>query len=204
MTKTVFFALLRSFAASRLFFVTLAAGGCTADSIVSVGQRSTLDSVDLTTMTDDMAMKIAGDVDVIDEFNTHGPLRVVVQPVTNRLTGEVLPRGQAEVFTARVRQLLSKHARERFTWIMNRESFYRLRSRELETIDLGPAPDVSPEAMSPKFELKATFSSILNEDEKKRSSYYLCVYELTNLESRSVLWSGRYEVKKVAVKGEFD
>jgi hypothetical protein len=109
----------------------------------------------------------------------------------------VLPRGEAEVFTARVRQLLSKQAPDRFTWIMNRESFYRLRARELEAIDLGPAP----EAMSPKFELKATFNSLMNEDVKKRLAYYLCVYELTDLETRAVLWSGRYEVSKVAVKG---
>lgn len=171
--------------------------GCTAASIVTVGERSTLDSLDLTTMTDDMAMKIAGDPEVLAEFNAYGPLKIVVQPVENRLTAEVLPRGEAEVFTARVRQLLSKHASERFTWIMNRDSFYRLRSRELEAIDLGPAP----EAMNPKFELKATFSSLTDEDFKRRSSYYLCVYELTNLESRSALWSGRYEVKKMAVKG---
>jgi hypothetical protein len=204
--KAEFFAALRMTAipahlrSSAFICGLILLSGCTSDSIVKVGQRSTLDSVDLTAMTDDMAMKIAGDVDVINEFNAHGPLRVVVQPVENRLTGEVLPRGQAEVFTARVRQLLSKHAPERFTWIMNRDSFYRLRSRELEAIDLGPAP----EAMNPKFELKAIFSSILNEDQKKRSSYYLCVYELTNLETRSLLWSGRYEVKKVAVKSEFD
>jgi hypothetical protein len=174
--------------------------GCTSDSIVSVGQRSTLSSVDLTTMTDDMAMQIAGDPEVLAEFNANGPLKVVVSPVENRLTGEVLPRGEAEVFTARVRQLLAKHAPERFTWIMNRDSFYRLRSRELEAIDLGPSPD----AMNPKFELKATFSSLLNEDAKKRSSYYLCVYELTNVDSRAVLWTGRYEVKKVAVKNDLD
>lgn len=182
------------------FGILSVAISCTASSIVTVGQRSTLDSVDLTTMTGDMAMKIAADPEVLAEFNANGPLKIVVQPVENRLTAEVLPRGEAEVFTARVRQLLARHAPERFTWIMNREAFYTLRTRELENVDLGPAP----EAMNPKFELKATFSSLLNENEKRRSSYYLCVYELTNLQSREVLWSGRYEVKKVAVKSEFD
>ena len=174
--------------------------GCTAASILAVGERSTLSSVDLTTMTDNMAMQIAADPEVLAEFGANGPLRVVVQPVENRLTGEVLPRGEAEVFTARVRQLLSKHAPDRFTWIMNRDAFYRLRSRELETIDLGPAP----EAMNPEFELKATFSSLTDENAQKRESYYLCVYELTNLETRTLLWSGRYEVSKVAVKGGID
>ena len=173
---------------------------CVSDNITKVATYAALDSFDLQKMTDDMAMKIAGDADVIGEYDAHGPLKVVVNPVTNRLTGEVLPRGEAEVFTARVRQLLAKHAPERFTWIMNRDSFYRLRSKELENVDLGPAPG----AMNPQYALTATFSSLTDEDQKRRSAYYLCVYELTDLAGRTVLWSGKYEVKKVAVKGDLD
>ena len=184
--------------------MTLCAGvalaGCTAASILTVGERSTLSGVDLATMTDNMAMQLTVDDEVSAEFVANGPLRVVVQPVENRLTGEVLPRGEAEVFTARVRQLLSKRVPQRFTWIMNRDAFYRLRDRELEGIDLGPAP----EAMNPDFELKATFSSLADEDAERRQAYYLCVYELVDLRTRTLLWSGRYEVSKVAVKGGID
>lgn len=181
-------------------FICGSFSGCTAKDITTVGQRAALESIDLVKMTDDMAMQIAGDPEVLAEYNARGSLKVVVQPVVNRLTGEVIPRGQAEAFTARVRQLLSKQARGQFTWIMNRESFYRLRTRELEGIDLGPAPD----AMAPRFTLTATFSSLADEDARRRSSYYLCLYELTDLHDRTVLWSGRYEVKKIAMKGDFD
>lgn len=174
--------------------------GCVSDNITRVATYAALDSFDLQKMTDDMAMKIAGDVDVIGEWQAHGPLKVVVRPVENRLTGEVLPRGQAELFTARVRQLLAQHAPDRFTWIMNRDAFYRLRAKELENVDLGPAP----EAINPQYALTATFSSLTDEDAKRRSAYYLCVYELTDLEGRTVLWSGQYEVKKIAVKGDLD
>jgi hypothetical protein len=168
--------------------------------VTRTGQRAALDSFDLTQMTDDMAMKIAADPDILMAYNTGGPLKVVVRPVENRLTGEVLPRGEAMLFTARVRTLLSRHAPQMFTWIMNRDAFYDLRSRELEGIDLGPAP----EAVNPQYALTATFSSLTDEDAKRRSAYYLCVYELTDLDGRTVLWSGRYEVKKIAVKGDFE
>lgn len=175
--------------------------GCVSDNVTSVARYAALDSFDLQTMTDDMAQQIAADPDVLAEFDASGPLPVVVRPVENRLAGEVLPRGQAELFTARVRTLLARRAPERFTWVMNRDAFYRLRGRELETgVELGPAP----EAISPRFALTATFSSLADEDARRRSAYYLCVYELTDLSGRTLLWSGKYEVKKLVVKSDLD
>lgn len=179
-------------------FHVLGAGGCT--SAVQSGHNTALDSVDLLAMTDDMAMKIGGDQEVSRTYQEHGPLKIVVQPVVNEMTAEILPRGPAEAFTARVRMLLSRHAPERFTWIMNRDAWYRLRNREIEGIDPGP----SPNAVNPQYALTATFRSLTNEDPHRRSAYYLCVYELTNLHDRTVLWTGSYEVKKSAVKGFLD
>jgi len=175
------------------------AQGCA--SAVKVGHSTALDSTDLVTMTDDMAMKIVADPEVQAAIQREGKLRVVVQPVENLMTAEVLPRGPAETFTARVRTLLSKHAPDRFIWIMNRDAFYDLRGRELEGgFELGPSPD----AIDPKYALTAKFSSLTDESSKHRSSYYLCAYELMNLEDRRVIWADKYEVKKVAVKGMLD
>ena len=176
--------------------VTLVAGCANA---VQSGRNTALDSVDLVTMTDDMAMQLAGDPEVRAAVARDGELRVVVQPVENLMTAEVLPRGPAEAFTARVRALLSKHAPDQFTWVMNRDAFYRLRGRELD-VDLGPSPD----SIQPEYALVARFRSITDESSRGRSSYYLCVYELTNLDDRTVLWTGKYEVKKTAVKGFLD
>jgi hypothetical protein len=176
-----------------------AVAGCA--SAVKVGHNTALDATDLITMTDDMASKILGDSDVQAAIAREGQLRVVVQPVQNLMTAEVLPRGPAETFTARVRLLLSRHAPDKFLWVMNRDTFYRLRARELEGgMDLGPSPD----AVQPKYALTARFSSLTDESSKRRTSYYLCVYELTNLEDRALLWTDRYEVKKTAVKGFLD
>jgi hypothetical protein len=172
-------------------------GGCT--NAIQSGHNTALDSVDLVQMTDDMAMQIGSDPDVIRAFQEHGPLKIVVQPVRNEMTAEVLPRGPAEAFTARVRMLLARHSADRYTWVMNRDAYYRLRNRELD-IDPGPAP----ERIQPEYALTAIFQSLTKEDPKKRSAYYLCVYELTNLKDGTLLWTGSYEVKKIAVKEFLD
>jgi hypothetical protein len=179
----------------------MAACGPGCASAVKAGHNTALDSTDLVRMTDDMSQKIVADPDVQAAIARDGQLRVVVQPVENLMTAEVLPRGPAETFTARVRMLLSRHAPGQFLWVMNRDAFYDLRRRELEHgLDLGP----TPEAVNPQYALTAKFSSLTDESSRGRTSYYLCMYELTNLEDRRVLWTDKYEVKKTAVKGFLD
>jgi hypothetical protein len=179
--------------------LSVGAAGCA--SAVKAGYSTALDSTDLVAMTDDMSRKIVADPEVQAAIGREGQLRVVVQPVENLMTAEVLPRGPANTFTARVRALLSRHAPDQFLWVMNRDAFYDLRAREKEGgLDLGPAP----EAVDPRYALTAKFSSLTDESSKRRTSYYLCVYELTNLEDRRVLWTDKYEVKKTAVKGFLD
>ncbi|MFI5380608.1 MAG: hypothetical protein ACHRHE_15025 [Tepidisphaerales bacterium] len=173
--------------------------GCAENTAVSHGRNTALDSVDLTSMTDQMARSLAGDERVRQAIATKGKLVIVVQPVENKLTGEILPAGQAELFTARVRMLLANHARESFTWVMNRDAFYRLQNKERD-LDLGPVP----ERTQPEFALTATFHSLMDETTRRRTAAYLCVYELTNLNDRTLMWTDRYEVKKTAVKGFLD
>jgi hypothetical protein len=171
--------------------------GC--KSATESGHNTALSGVDLIQMTDDMAMKIAGDPDVRREYQLNGPLKIVVEPVQNEMTAEVLPRGAAEEFTTRIRTLLSHHAPEEFTWVLNRETFYRLRGRELDT-DLGPSPD----AVNPRWALTATFSSITSESKQGRSAYYLCNYQLTDLAHRNLLWTDKYELKKTVMREFLD
>ncbi len=171
--------------------------GC--KSATESGHNTALSGFDLVQMTDDMAMKIGADPAVQDEYAHHGPLKIVVEPVVNELTAEVLPQGQAEEFTTRVRTLLSKHSPEKFTWVMNRDTYYELRGKELDT-ELGPSPD----AVNPQYALTATFSSITHENHKGRSEYYLCVYQLTDLQHRNIFWTDKYELKKSAVRGFLD
>ncbi len=172
-------------------------GGCA--SAVSAGSNTALDAVDLVRMTDRMAASIAGDAAVQRILAQRGSMTIVVEPVVNLMTAAVLPRGQADAFTARVRSLLSKHDPERFVWVMNRDAFYALRQQELN-VDLGP----QPERVQPEYALTAKFQSLVHETKDRRSDYYLCVYELSDLKSGDVIWSDMYEVKKTAVGGMLD
>jgi hypothetical protein len=184
---------LSAFICGCLFLIA----GCT--SAVESGHNTALDAVDLQQMTDDMAAKIVADPRVQAAIAKEGQLAVVVQPVENRMVAEVLPRGPAQAFTARVRVLLSKHAPDRFLWVMNRDAFYELRNREVD-IDLGPPP----ERAQPRYALTSIFSSLTKEDPKRRSAYYLCEYQLTDLNAGNLLWTGSYEVKKIAVRQFLD
>src|SRR5216683_368464 len=90
----------------------LLASGCAIDTAVAHGRNTALDGRDLVQMTDDMAMKIVGSPAVRAAIAKEGKLRIVVEPVENNMTGEVLPRGPAYAFTGRLRTLLSQHARD--------------------------------------------------------------------------------------------
>src|SRR4051812_14192583 len=98
-----------------IIVISLLLAGCS--SAVQSGHNTALDSADLVKMTDDMAMKIVADPDVQAAIAKDGALKVVVEPVENRMRAEVLPRGPAEAFTARVRVLLAQHAPEKFVWV---------------------------------------------------------------------------------------
>ena len=192
-----FKAALRTLIILMLAMPLLLLAGCA--SAVQAGTNTALDDVDLIRMTDDMAQKIMASPAIQQAYASAGALSVVVQPVQNKMTAEVLPRGPAEAFSARVRVLLSKHAPDHFVWVMNRDSFNFLRSAELDA-DLGPAPG----AIQPRYALVPEFHSLTTENRDRRSSGYLCTYQLTDLVDRTILWTGSYEVKKVAVKRFLD
>jgi hypothetical protein len=179
--------------------MSLVVSGCSVSSAVSHGHNTALDSMDLVTMTERMARSIGAEERVAEAYAKNGPLSIVVQPVENHLTAEILPAGQAEAFTARVRFLLSRYEPAKYTWVMNRDSYYRLRQRELD-VDLGPEPG----RVQPEYALVARFSSLTDESSSRRTAAYLCRYQLTSIRDGSVLWTDQYEVKKTAVKGMFD
>ena len=181
-----------------LIILSLWIGGCA--SATAVGFNPGLCGVDLQRMTDAMAESIAGDPQVQQAIAEQGAIRVVLLPVENYMTGEVLPSGQRHAFVARVRSLLAKQAPGQFVWIANRDAYHYARRMELEGVDPGPDPD----AMQPRYALTGRFDSLTNVDARTRSSSYLCAYELIDLESREVLWQDRYELKRTAVKGFLD
>jgi len=178
--------------------VMVTAGGCA--SAVSHGTNTSLSADDLEKMTDQMSMSILASPGVQGAIAKDHRLKVVIQPVENYMTGEILPLGQKQTFVARVRELLAAHAPGEFQWIMNKADYYAVRARELEGARLGPNPD----SLQPDYALTARFDSLTNVTSSQRSSGYLCTYLLTDLRTRETLWTGKYEVKKTAVKGFLD
>jgi hypothetical protein len=169
-------------------------------SAVSAGHNTSLSADDLVKMTDQMSTSILASPAVQQALQKDGRLKVVIQPVENYMTGEILPQGQKQTFVARVRELLAAHAPGQFQWIMNKTDYYAVRSRELESHDLGPNPD----SLQPDYALTARFDSLTNVTSAARSSGYLCTYLLTDLRTRETLWTDKYEVRKTAVKSFLD
>lgn len=180
-------------------------GGCVVGWMVGCvgatggGRSAALDGFDLEQMTSQMAISIASDPEVRREIERQGALRIVVLPVVNEMRAEVLPTGAAYAFTARIRTLLSRQMPTQFVWVLSRDAFYSKRA-ELEGVDLGPAPD----AIDPRYALVARFYSLTDEDRRQRRSDYLCAFELTDLEGRTVLWSDRYSTRKQVRRGSLD
>lgn len=164
---------------------------------VSNGRSTALAGDDLQRITSDMAQKIAADPEVAAAIGREGALPTVVLPVENQMTGEILPRGQAAAFTTRLRTLLSQQMPGKFVFVLNRDDFYMLRNAEL---DKGPAP----ESIQPRYALHARFQTLTKDSRDRRSVYYLCVYEITDISNRVSLWTGSYEMKKAVVKGFLD
>jgi hypothetical protein len=190
-------AYLRSSAFICGFLLLLVLPSCSENTAVSHGQNTALDSANLVEMTDDMNRKLLADPVVQAEMRKKSRLKVVIQPVENKMVGEVLPRGPALAFVARLRSLLQDHAAEKFAWVTNRDDWHAIRAKEMD-----PGPD--PDRVQPEYALTARFSSITDESSKHRTSYYLCVYSLTDLQEGTLLWTGKYEVKKAVMKGFLD
>jgi PBP1b-binding outer membrane lipoprotein LpoB len=177
--------------------LTLLAGCAGNNTAVSHGKSTALDAANLEEMTQQMTDSMLKAQGIQSAIASKSRLKVVIQPVENKMVGEVLPRGEKELFIARLRLLLQDRAPNQFAWVVNRDAWYNLRGKELD-----PGPD--PDRVQPEYALTARFSSITDESSKHRSSYYLCVYNLTDINTGQVLWTDKYEVKKSAVKGFLD
>src|SRR5678816_1837546 len=82
------------------------AGCASNNTAVSHGKSTALDSANLIEMTDDMTAKILRDPEIQSALGQKAKLKVVIQPVENKMIGEVLPRGAKEAYVARLRALL--------------------------------------------------------------------------------------------------
>ena len=93
-----------------------------------------------------------------------------------------------QIFLERLRVNLSKQGHGRVQLIENRDQFYNLRNRELETA--GPNQP-APQSMQPDFALYMKASDLPN----RATNYYFLEFTLTDMHNRTQVWNDAYEVR---------
>jgi hypothetical protein len=121
---------------------------------------------------------------------------VVVDRVDDK-TRDNMFRGDYNIFLQRLQTNLSRQGRGRVALIDKRDRFYDVRSRELESEredDFGQGgrgPRRAPEAINPDYALRATAMDLPG----RGTTYYNLQFDLVDLNSRQIVWTGDYEVR---------
>jgi len=157
-----------------------------------------LNSVDLTDMTDRMAESFAGD-ELMTQRSPRSEPWVVSMDRVHNLTNQIIPEREKWLYLARLRALLqgSEMARQRnITWVIPPERWPMVQA------ELGDAP---PELRrAPTHELTAEFGALTSTSARGRSDAYLCEYQLVDLHSGQIVWSGRWEAKRSVAGKTYD
>jgi hypothetical protein len=156
-----------------------------------------LQSKDLIAATDQMAMELLS----LPELNeSREQWTIVASGAENQTTSS---RQSFDIFIDRLKTSLGKFGRGRVTLIENRDRFRDLQRRELEP-GAGEREDPygqtgissasgrpGPAGIQPDFILYGKVQEMPN----RSTSFYRIEFNLTDLRSRVVTWTGQYEVK---------
>jgi hypothetical protein len=193
---------------SRIAILSLAAAGLLASpgcdksrdemrpSLDSVSTENGLQSRDLREMTD----KMAPDLLTIPEIvNNPTRITIVCKGVRNGLEGE--ETRNIDIYVARLAGLLNSHAsRDRVAFVEENAVVGRMAAEELGNRDpfetASRNPNAQDPSITPQFALYGEFRSI----RRRKDTYYLCQFKLTNLMTRQIVWTGQYEVKTLNVR----
>jgi len=104
-----------------------------------------------------------------------------------------------DLFIQALRARLFEQGEGRVELIVNRDKFYRERSREREDVGgpdqfgqtgrTGPGP--APDAINPDFEL----TGVVRDLPRRRTNYYQITMDVIDLRTRGTAWTHTYEVK---------
>ncbi len=166
----------------------LVAGGCvvTEPSRVPVDalvdDNGGLQAKDVQAATDRFATALLA----LPRINTsdHKLAIVVIDPV-NQTTDPY--SAQYNVFSNRLKTVLSQKSDGRVQLITNRNAYRDLQNQELD----GPAGAGHPAGVQPEFALTLT----INEMPNRATSYYQVNAALTGLNDRTLLWNDTYEIQ---------
>jgi hypothetical protein len=154
---------------------------------------SGLQSKDVLQASDQLAMDLLS----LPELGSSREKWTIVVDKVEDLTRDNQFRGDYNIFLQRLQTNLSRQGRGRVALIENRDRFYNIRGRELESEredDFGQGgrgPRRAPEAINPDFALYAKAMDLPG----RGTTYYNLQFTLVDLNSRVNVWSRDYEVK---------
>ena len=179
-----------------LLSIGLTAGlaGCASDRPHEYGQQRPdvdslhpddrgLQSKDVVQATDEMTMKLLG----LPELNDSRTRWTIVATGMENVTSS--RRAQYDIFINRLKVNLAEQGHGRVQLIENRDRFHYLQDRELEPT--GDRTPPGPAGAQPQFALHGEVNDLPN----RATDYYLFQFNLTDLRTREIVWTGKYEVK---------
>lgn len=163
-------------------------GGCSAPSI----NTTRLGSVDLVTMTDQMAASLTSSPAAVSNARQW---LVTMDRVSNQ-TNDIITEGEKRAFLARLRTQLNQSpalASRNITFVAPLDQ--RQGTTELQ---------VAPTDIRPTHALTATIYAASNRSRAARSDAYLAAFQLLDLATNRIVWEDRYEVKYAVERNKLD
>lgn len=181
--------------ASLCLCMSMALAACGA----SPHARTTfLNSVDLVDMTDRMAESFAAD-ERMSARTSQSPPWVISMDRMHNYTNQIMPEDEKWLYLARLRAQLQQSEivrRRNVIWVIPPERWPMVQR------ELGDAP--LELRRTPTHELTAEFGALTNTSGKGRSDAYLCEYQLVDIQSGEMVWSGMWEVKRSVAGKTYD
>jgi hypothetical protein len=152
-----------------------------------------LQSKDVIQASDALAMDLLS----LPELNDSREQWTVVVDRVEDMTRDNLFRGDYNIFLQRLQTQLSRQGRGRIALIENRNRFYDVRGRELESEreddfgQGGPGPRRAPDAIDPDYALYAKAMDLPG----RGTTYYNLQFNLVDMNRRQIVWTGDYEVR---------
>ena len=179
--------------------VLVALGGCGGPPKV---QTTFLRSVDLIDMTDKMAQSFANDEVIGKRTATDKPWVISIYRVVNN-TNQIIPDREKWLYVGRLRAMLAQSdlSKQRsIIWVIPPERWHIV----AEELGASGAEEPYGLRMEPTHLLTADFGALTNTSGRGRSDAYLCDYQLLDLQSGTIVWEDKWEVKRAIAGKTYD
>ena len=142
----------------------------------------------------DMTNRLAADLLKIPAIAQNPNKVIIVMTGIDNKTSQ--PWQNDQIYLARMRALLNQYASDRIAFVIQPQRLQQLQQQELgstgggfEQSSRGQVPQNT--RLIPQYALKGVFYDLPN----SATTYYLCTFQLVNLQTGEVTWEGHYETR---------